>query len=256
MKTGICLLSSVPMRKDASHRSEMVSQLLFGDLYDITEQSGSWLKIICMEDQYEGWIDADQSYMIDETERERILKSARFFSGELITPLIRENDNTIIQLSFGSVLYNIETFSIGGHRFRCPFPVSVEKFSNPIHQIVFNARKCLHAPYLWGGKTVFGFDCSGFVQVIYRMSGISLPRDASQQRLAGNEISFADKQTGDLAFFGEEKITHVGIVTDDNQIIHCSGMVRTDKLQPEGILRIHDKAITHPLKCIQRMTQI
>ena len=104
--------------------------------------------------------------------------------------------------------------------------------------IVKVARRYLNAPYLWGGRSPFGVDCSGFTQMVYKIAGQHLLRDAAQQVSQGRSIDFMEEcQAGDLAFFDNEEgdIIHVGMILADNHIIHCDGMVRIDRLDQSGI---------------------
>ena len=124
-----------------------------------------------------------------------------------------------------------------------------------IKMVTKNAYSFLNAPYLWGGRTVFGIDCSGFTQLIYRMNGIKIYRDAKDQIKNGRFIdNFSDAKAGDLAFFVNENglVTHVGIIGANSKIIHASGHVRIDSLSEDGIwndtLSIH----THKLHSIRR----
>jgi cell wall-associated NlpC family hydrolase len=117
------------------------------------------------------------------------------------------------------------------------------------------AYKFLNTAYLWGGRSVFGIDCSGFSQVVYKFLNVCLPRDAWQQAEHGDIVkSLHEAVCGDLAFFDNEegKITHVGIVLNPHEIIHSSGKVRLDKLDKEGIVNLENKQRTHKLKVIKR----
>lgn len=113
----------------------------------------------------------------------------------------------------------------------------------------------LNAPYQWGGKSPFGIDCSGFTQMVYRLAGYQLKRDASQQVMQGKTVALSDAQVGDLAFFTNEagRITHVGLMLDNNRIMHASGKVRIDTLDEQGIIHHETKQYTHQLNIMKRI---
>jgi cell wall-associated NlpC family hydrolase len=122
--------------------------------------------------------------------------------------------------------------------------------------INYITRQFLNVPYLWGGKTPFGIDCSGFSQIVVRCIGINLHRDAYQQAEQGKVVSFLEEvQTGDLAFFDNEegRITHVGIMLNSHSIIHASGKVRLDNIDSYGILDAENRNYSHKLRIIKRL---
>lgn len=246
MTYGICNLSAIALRKEARHTSEMVSQLLYNETYTVLDRTQEWV-LVQMEngpstgsgtEYYEGWIQAKQFCEIGETDF-NALKGKKTY---LINTAIAEYEGKLLTL--GTPLHE-------------PHPEAVEmpqRFQPEL--LVENAKKLLNAPYLWGGRTAFGIDCSGLVQVCARLSGLLLPRDASQQMECGELVYFLQEtRPGDLAFFGNEegKITHVGIVMGDEQIIHCSGQVRIDFLDQTGIFNKDKGEHTHLLQAIKRM---
>ena len=238
MTYGICKLSAIALRKEARHSSEMVSQLLYNELYTVLDKTQEWVLIQTDFDQYEGWIQAKQFAEISEEEYEA-LKGKKTY---LINKPIAEYKGRL--LTMGTPIYE-------------PHFDAVE-MPNEFHPelMVDYAKMLLNAPYLWGGRTAFGFDCSGMVQVCAHLCGFLLPRDASQQIEYGELVYFLQEtQPGDLAFFGNEdgKITHVGIVMGNEQIIHCSGQVRIDYLDQTGIFNKERNEHTHRLQVIKRM---
>jgi cell wall-associated NlpC family hydrolase len=233
----------VPGRREPSDKSEMITQLLFGEEYDVLESQKKWLLIKNKVDQYECWIDKKQHTFISERANLNHIISSVFEQ-------IKRGDQ--IWLLPAGAKVSSGKFSIGEHRF--DFEKNVGQKS---HSPVSIARQFLGAPYLWGGKSIFGIDCSGLVQVVYSCCGIQLPRDAYQQAEKGQPVDFVETaQAGDLAYFDNEegRITHVGIMLDGEHIIHASGMVRIDRIDHEGIYNADTQSYSHRLRIVKRVT--
>ena len=238
MRYGICKLSVVPMRKEASHESELVSELLFNDIYEVIDENDEWVKIRCMYDLYEGWVRKLQHFEIDDKEHNEYLKKDKY----IITSPISYYNNKV--LSFGSKIFEERENSI----------LLRKKFDSRI--MIESAIKLLDTPYRWGGKSVMGIDCSAFVQLCAKAAGYKLPRDASQQVNHGVTVSFlSEARSGDIAFFENEnrRITHVGILLSNDKIIHASGKVRIDTLDQTGIFNKETNRHTHVLSVIKRL---
>jgi len=242
-----------PMRLEASHRSEMVSQLLFGESAEIIETGLDFMKVYSLYDQYTGWIQKSQLIEISEAEA---FNGSELLNGDVLRA-ITCND-TIMQMSFGSPLH----FFDHGHAKIGPFDFQYEgKFWNPA-EAQFNeatlkwvSHQFLNTAYLWGGRSIFGIDCSGLTQQIFRFVGIKLPRDAYQQAEMGEVVGFLqESKCGDLAFFdnSEGKITHVGMMLDNARVIHASGKVRIDSIDNMGIINAETGQRTHQLRIVKR----
>jgi hypothetical protein len=244
MKYGICALSIVPCRLEASDPSEMVSQLLFGEIYRVIDERKSWMKIRASHDGYESWICRKQHLEIKRDDFLAYEKNPKTFSNDLISLLQETKTDSFFPLVLGSVLPN---FSNGNISFNeKDFSFDGDTIDTPLggrDVLIDTAFLYLNAPYLWGGRTPFGIDCSGYSQVIYRMCGIDLPRDASQQAEIGDRLSFIE----------EARITHVGILLGDNKIIHASGKVRVDRIDHQGIFNDDTNDYSHHLRLITRV---
>ena len=255
---GICNLSVVPCRAEASDRSEMLTQLLFGERFKILEEIPSWTKIKIAYDDYECWIGSKQFLRISGSVFMDLEKSKTVNSFELVQVVSSSTTSQIIPILLGSTLpgFNGKTFSIEKSYFTYDGFTNENAVPNSRNAIIENAFLYLNAPYLWGGRNPFGIDCSGFTQMVFKLNGVKLKRDAIQQAEAGETLSFLEEaQEGDLAFFDNEegRIIHVGIILNESKIIHASGKVRIDSLDHEGIFNSETQKYSHRLRIIKRI---
>ena len=258
MQTGICSLSVIPVRVEASEKSEMVTQILFGELFTINEQIGSWSHVRLVYDNYEGWVDTKMISPIGEEIFHGLNYAQCGYSRDLIDVIKVVSSGQLFPILLGSSIRNIKEniFSIGNRQYEFEGELSPSPPSPSKYEILEMAQSLINAPYLWGGCTPFGIDCSGFTQLVFKTNGIKLLRDASQQAGQGEAVTFiSEAQAGDLAFFDNEEgnITHVGIVMGDGKIIHASGKVRIDKIDHEGIYNEELKQYSHKLRLIKRI---
>lgn len=250
---GICNLAIVPIRFEPSDRSEQVSQLLFGEFFKILEETPKWSKIETAFDQYQGWIDNKQFQKISENQFIELSETPEVLSSDLIE-YITNPENELIAIPLGSSLSFLSHENINLKNFYFEGLKTCGRKSKS--DLVKTAYMYLNAPYLWGGKTPFGIDCSGFTQMVYRLNGYSILRDASQQATQGDALSFIEEsEPGDLAFFDNEEgnIIHVGIMMENNYIIHASGKVRIDRLDHLGIYNAETNRHTHKLRVIKKI---
>ncbi|MGL2986073.1 NlpC/P60 family protein [Flavobacterium sp. RSSA_27] len=250
---GICNLAIIPLRFEPSDRSEIVSQVLFGEHFEIIERHHQWAKIKLQFDQYEGWVDSKQYQLLTEQNFKLLSDESIILNADLIEYITGPN-NLLIPIPLGASLSFLNHNEINTDLFS--FEGTKTSGIKSKESLIKTAYMYLNAPYLWGGKTPFGIDCSGFTQMVYKLNGYKLKRDASQQALQGEALSFIEEsETGDLAFFDNEegKIIHVGIIMADNYIIHASGKVRIDRLDHLGIYNTETQKHTHKLRVIKKI---
>ena len=250
---GICNLAIIPLRIEPSDRSEIVSQVLFGEHFEVLEQQKQWTKIKLQYDEYEGWVDSKQFQIISEADYQQLSSDAIILNSDLIEYITGPN-NLLIPIPLGASLSFLSHNEINTQNYDFEgLKISGQK---PKSNLINTAFMYLNSPYLWGGKTPFGIDCSGFTQMVYKLNGYRLLRDASQQATQGEALSFIEEsEPGDLAFFDNEEgnIIHVGIIMDDNYIIHASGKVRIDRLDHLGIYNAEANKHTHKLRVIKKI---
>jgi hypothetical protein len=242
------------MRKESAHQSEMVSQLLFGEFAEVLEEQKDFIRVKCLFDQYEGWCQRSQLEFAD-----TVRETDRYLVAD--TESIYMEADRSIPITFGTPVYGgpddeiqfgkkVVTYDIGEENI---WRSSEEVYN--AEQIRFIAEHYLETSYLWGGKTVYGIDCSGFVQQVFKFFNLKLPRDAWQQAEVGEDVNFGDHRIADLAFFKNEngRITHVGLVLEDGKIIHASGRVRVDDLKEDGIFSSENGIQSHTFHSLRRV---
>ena len=236
------------MRSNNFHESELVSQLLYGDCFKILSSKNEWLQIKTLNDSYVGWINNKQVNEISKINAEKITFDDKIFSIRLID-YIETDENKLSSIVLGS---NIGACKYLGHKYDGPKTKKTKTKPN----LTKVASMYLNSPYLWGGKTPFGIDCSGLTQMIYRINGFKIPRDASQQSEFGETLSFIEEsEPGDLAFFDDKegKIIHVGMLLENNYILHAHGNVRIDRIDQTGIFNQEKQKHSHKLRIIKKI---
>lgn len=229
MQKGICHVSQIPLRGEPRSSAEMVSQLIFGETYSIIAQQEEWFHIKMDYDGYEGWLSDSSIFLYEDS-------TMRYVQSSLLLSINNDLYDHTLHCSMGSEL-------------------GAEDATDQRLFVGNLAKKFLGTPYLWGGRHCSGIDCSGLVQVVYKVLGIKLPRDASQQQKEGKPVRFDDIYEGDLVFFDKnERIGHVGIALGSGKIIHAHGMVRIDRITREGIINSDTGKQTHNYHSTKRLT--
>lgn len=253
---GICRVAVAPLRADQSDRAEITSQLLFGDHVEIVEKTDKWWLVRNAYDNYEGWMDFKQLLGLTAEQYAKCNENVFLAPAGVVNEIIAV-DGTRYYLPTGSnlPLYSDGYCYLGDEKFKVSFTPHQPGPHVSIDKVISTAVFFQNAPYLWGGRTLFGIDCSGFSQMVFKLNGIRINRDASQQAEQGTVVDFLpEAKAGDLAFFDNEagRITHVGIMLNTNEIIHASGRVRIDPIDNQGIYNAELGRYTHKLRIIKR----
>ena len=236
------------MRAEPKDTSELVSQVIYGESFKIIEQRASWSLIKLSFDNYKGWIDNKQLVGISKAVYDSTISEANIYSSDLIE-FIQIKNKELLTIPFGSTLNSIKLFD---HSFDGNTTITIQ----PKENLIKTSLLFINSPYLWGGRTPFGIDCSGFTQIIYKINGYKIDRDAKDQVNIGLSLSFIEEsEPGDLAFFDNKDgdIVHVGIIMKDNYIIHAHGQVRIDRLDQTGIYNVDTKKHSHKLRVIKKI---
>jgi gamma-D-glutamyl-L-lysine dipeptidyl-peptidase len=252
MERFTCENVFVPLRSGPSHRTEMLSQVLFGEKYTIIDRSGVWIKVETVFDKYQGWIDTDHLQHSADTD-----SSQGFVLNRSL--LCYKNDGTKLVLEAGCEVFNpdfgAKTFTVSDTQY-----TTISAFSQEYVQtneaVTDTALRFINSPYIWGGRIPSGIDCSGFTQLIYKIHGIPIRRNSWQQAEAGVNVDFIDEaEPGDLVFFDNDQgnITHVGMILSKGLVIHGSGRVRIDRIDHQGIFKPEKNGYSHKLRLIRRI---
>lgn len=251
-----CQVSLAPMRAHPADKSEMVSQLLFGETVEITDSKDGWRHVVCAWDGFVGWVDAKQLRQLTPSEYDDYREHSSV-NLSLVEGLMAADH--FIPLTLGAALprYDGLRCELGDLSFQFSGPVvTPDQAPRTGEWVAKIARRYLHAPYLWGGRSPFGIDAAGLAQMVFKIAGIRLLRDANQQVTQGRPVDFMEQcQIGDLAFFdnGKGDIGHVGIILSDCHVIHASGKVRIDKLDHFGIFNAEQGRYSHQLRIVKRL---
>ena len=249
MKYGICALSIVPVREDKSASGTLTTQLLYGDLIKVLEHKKKRSKIRTLPDGIEGYVDTRQIHPLSKAEFEKLSqRKTSKYCGDLVA-YVESGSHQLLPIVLGS---NINALNALKHKFEG----EVWNGKPGKKRMIDIALTYLNAPYLEGGKTPFGIDAAGFVQMVYRLSGKQLPRTVTEQAKEGEPLSFIEEsKPGDLAFFDndEGEIVHVGIMLEDHHIIHAFGKVRLDRIDHTGIFNRDENRYTHTLRVIKTL---
>lgn len=247
-----------PLRAQASDAAEMVSQLLFGDVVDIVARDRQWLQVCNLADHYTGWMDEKACLPISEDWLASVSEWVYVQDDLLTLTTARAGATLPLRLGLGArIPLHLTRDSLEIGDWSVDLQAYEQRSKSPLSAglVVQLSERYLGSPYLWGGKSLWGIDCSGLTQMVFAMAGKQLPRDAKDQALLGTEVAFAERTSGDLAFFmnATGKVHHVGIILPDGNIRHASGHVHDSELLQDGIVGKYTGQQTHRLCSIKRI---
>ena len=252
MERYICENVFIPLRSGPSHRSEMLSQVLFGERFRILDQVDHWLKILTDFDNYSGWVDNNHLQHSPYTADTHGLVLTRSL-------LCHKPDNTKMILEAGCEIFNPDfkknTFTAGNKIYSAGSDFS-KTYISTRESLSDTAMRFMNSPYIWGGRIPSGLDCSGFTQLVCKIHGKPIPRNSWMQAEVGEAISFLEEtKPGDLVFFDDElgRISHVGMIISRGLVIHASGRVRIDIIDHQGIYKQEAGGYSHHLRTIRRI---
>lgn len=271
MLKGILNLPLLPVRSEPNERSEMITQLLFGETFNVLESQGSWTKIQNHADGYQGWattkmltaLTDDMQVFLQRLPAVICSQPLRCFNrmgdlkGRMFLPAgsrlhpSDETNKTFFVPTPTTVGYDLfEIKAIGSKT-----PIGLFLFEKNRENLCRLALDFLNAPYLWGGKSILGIDCSGLIQLCCSILGYAMPRDAKDQAEQGLSISLDEACAGDLVFFANDlgRIIHVGLISSPGFVLHSSGNVRIDTLTQDGIFNEELNSFTHKTCCVRRI---
>ena len=255
---GICFQAFIPMRREPDERSEMTNQVLYGESFTILESNKkkNFSLIRLDHDNYKGWIDSKTIYPFSGSEKAIFLSGSHEVTHNPFTILTSQNGSVPLIIGCGSIIRSLKAKVLDptGNDYLTPERQKNSGTGDTRNNLMLFGKKLLNIPYLWGGRSSFGFDCSGLCQNLYKQVGINIPRDSVFQSSMGRTISFIEEaQTGDLAFFDNEdgEIIHAGMIFDKKMILHSSGKVKIDKMDHQGIYSSEQNRYTHRLRLIK-----
>lgn len=253
----VITLPLIPIYAEPDDCSELTSQLLFGQQVEILETNERWHKIKNLADNFEGWIGKKTVFKKNFTEEPTDNSHFKPVKTAFVVCFKTSSVEKII-IPGGSLLPHIENdqFELLGEIYQLAQFKPIYSKKDARSFVIELAQQYFNSPYLWGGKSVLGMDCSGLTQVVFSMVGINLPRNSFQQVEMGATVDFlSEAKTGDLAFFenDEGNIIHVGILANSRQIIHASGFVKLDTIDAQGIISTQTGEYTHKLRVIKRL---
>jgi gamma-D-glutamyl-L-lysine dipeptidyl-peptidase len=257
LEFGVCRLSVVPVRAETSDKGEQVTQLLFGDHYEVITEDNErkWVRVRTNYDSYEGWIDAKQHHVISKEYFEYLNHAEFKITTDVTSSILYNKSRQVILMGSMIPISSSELFKME-EQFAFIGEAKNLGQKREFEFVRTTAVKYLNSPYLWGGKSTFGVDCSGFTQMVFKICGYRLFRDSGQQAQQGKSVmAVHEAKSGDLAFFKnhEGKINHVGILLEKDKIIHSSGRVRVDTFTEEGIMNQDTKQYTHWFSHLRRI---